>query len=209
MRKALGLSAVVLFTMLATNLSSLSFCATISSSYSFVYNYGNAKVWVYVQTDKNLTVGPNRNSTIAFTVYLEKLGSNSAVYLNRITFSLKGTPVEKVTSPNVTLQSNNQSWLYDVTFSDEDVSPVLGLGQALDGYMGFEFRYDVIDSTGGTWSYRVNEEIPVRFINIEEVGPQWLSFETLFITVTLIGIGSAAVLILFRIRRYKKTQKPA
>ena len=184
-------------------------CSADASSYSFVYNYGNAKVWVFIETGKNLTVGSNRNSTITLTVYLEKLGNNSAIFLNRITFSLKETPVEKVTSPNVTLQTDKQSWSYNVTFSDEDVSPILKIGQALDGDMSFEFRYDVIDPTGDTWSYRVNEDLPVRLISIQDLWPQWISFEKLFIIITLVGIGSAAILIWVRIRKYKKDLKLA
>lgn len=209
MRRSKHFTSVILPMMLAISISPSCFATIGSSSYSFVYNYGNAKIWVFIETAKNLTIGPNKNSTILLTVYLEKLGNNSSVFLNRITFSLRETPIEKVVSPNVTLTEDSRSWSYNVTFSGEDMSPILGLGQMLNGDMSLEFRYDVIDSTGDTWSYRVNEDLPVRFINIEEVGPQWLSFEKLFITITVAGIGFAAILIWIRIRKYKKTQKQA
>ncbi len=197
---------VVLFLIFSVSLAHVCFSTENLSTYSFVYNYGNAKVWTFIETNKTLTVASNRSSTILITVYLESLGTNMGVFLNRITFKLGETQFEKTISPNITLHNDTRSWSCNITLSEDSI-PFWTVGGTLAGTMTFELRYDIVDSTGDTWSYRVNENLPVRIVNVESTGPQWISFEMLFASILLIGIGSAAFIIWLKIHKYRKEQK--
>jgi len=181
-------------------------CATAadSSFRSFVYCYGNAKIWVFIEANETLSVGPDTNCTINVTIYLENLGNNIGIFLNRVTFKFEGAQLEKTISPNVTLQNSLRSWSCNITFQQEDMSSMLRPGQILNGEMNFEFRYDIIDSSGEIWSYRLNENFPATFVNIGQVEAPWINFETIFITVLLVGIISAGILLWLRIRKYKR-----
>jgi hypothetical protein len=179
------------------------------SSYSFVYSFGNAKIWVFIETNESLAIGPNQNSSILLTIYLEELGTNKAVFLNRVTFDFKGTQFEKELSPNVTLDDNARSWSHNIDIEQKDITPILPPGQASSGTMHFEFRYDLIDSAGKDWPYRVNEEFPQSFVNTEHASQPLFPFETIFVVTLSLGIASAMVLLYLRIRKYKKTNVQA
>ena len=197
----------VLFTMasLIAHSNNLLLKAEDSLSYSFVYSYGNAKIWVFIDTNKSLVIGSSQNSSILLAIYLEELGTNVAIFLNRVTFSIEGTQFERELSPNVTLDSTLRSWSYDITIEKKDVVQILLPVLAISGRIYFELRYDVIDSAGKYWSYRANEEFPQSFTNTDYTIQPFLSFETIFVVISVLGIASALVLLYFRIRRYKKT----
>jgi hypothetical protein len=73
--------------------------------------------------------------------------------------------------------------------SKEDVGSVLIPGQVLTQNLDFEFRYDVIDSNGDYWSYRVNESIPVTIQSPKQPAETMTTFGTVFVSVTFrIGI---------------------
>ncbi|MCL6579491.1 MAG: hypothetical protein K6T73_08925 [Candidatus Bathyarchaeota archaeon] len=175
-----------------------------SSSYSFVYCYGNTKIWVFIEANRTVTVNPDEDCSLFLTVYLERLGNNVGVFLNRVTFKLEGTQLIKTISPNVTLQSDIRSWSYNVTFKGDEVSSIIKPGQIISGEMTFELRYDIIDSYGEIWPFRVNEEFPILFKNIGQTEQPWMNFETVFIIVLLFGATSALALFLLRICKYKK-----
>jgi len=191
------------------NLTSFAAYAESLSSYSFVYNFGNAKIWAFIETNESLAVGPNKNSSILLTIYLEKLATNKGVFLNRVTFSFEGTQFERVLSPNVTLTTDAPLWSYNISFGQEDAAPILGPGQTVRGEMNFEFRYDVIDSTEDIWSYRVNERFPQTLLSTEQANQPLPPFETIFVLISLLGIGVAILLTWFKIRKYRKNQLPA
>jgi len=175
-----------------------------SSSYSFVYCYGNTKIWVFIEANHTVTVNPNEDCSLFLTVYLERLGNNVGVFLNRVTFELEGTQLKKAISPNVTLQSDTRSWSYNIMFKGDEISSIVKPGQIISGEMIFELRYDIIDSSGEIWPFRVNEDFPISFKNIEQTEQPWMNFETVFIIALLFGATSASALFLLRIRRYKK-----
>ncbi|MEM3828591.1 MAG: hypothetical protein QXP36_05205 [Conexivisphaerales archaeon] len=175
-----------------------------SPSYSFVYSYGNAKIWVFIEANRTLTAGPSTNCTIFLTVYLEKLGNNKGVFLNRITFKFEDTQLERILSPNVTLQDNMRSWSGNVTFEQDEISLIIRPGEVLSGRMNFELRYDVIDSFEETWPFRVNEEFPISFKNVAQIEQPWITYEVVFIATLLIGVISSIILLWLKIHRYKK-----
>jgi hypothetical protein len=177
------------------------------SSHSFVYNYGNARIWVFIEANSTLIVSPNHNGTILFTVYIEELGNNKAVFLNRITFEFDSTMLKKTVSPNVTFQEDKLSWSYVVNFDQKDISDILIPGQTLGGEMNFEFRYDILDFTEQFWPFRVNEEFPLEFANGEQSNQPWINQAMIFIIVLLVGSVSVVVLLWVRIRKYKNAQK--
>ncbi len=190
------------------NLNSYTVTVESLSSYSFVYNFGNAKIWVYIEANDSLVIGPSNYSSILLTIYLEKLGTNKGVFLNRVTFNFEGTQLEKVISPNVTLSNDGGLWSGNISF-EQNASAILRPGQMMRGEMDFEFRYDIIDSAEKMWSYRVNERFPQTVLNIERADQPLPGFVTVFAFVSLLAIGSAAVLIWFKIRRYRKAQLKA
>jgi hypothetical protein len=123
-----------------------------------------------------------------------------------VAFNFEGTQLEMVLSPNVTLTSDVPLWSRNISFGQEDVTPILGPGQTMRGEMDFEFRYDVIDSTDDIWSYRVNERFPQTLLSTEQASQPPLPFETIFAAISLLGIGVAILLTWFKIRKYRKTQ---
>jgi hypothetical protein len=177
------------------------------SSHSFVYNYGNARIWVFIEANNTLIVSSNHNCTILFTVYIEELGNNKAVFLNRISFEFDSTILKKTVSPNVTFQEDKLSWSYVMNFDQKDISSILTPGQILGGEMNFEFRYDILDSAEQFWPFRVNEEFPLEFVNGEQSNQPWMNQTMIFIIVLLVGLVSAIVLLWVRIRKYKNAQK--
>lgn len=177
-----------------------------SASHSFVYCYGHAKIWVFIEANRTITINPNESASIFLTVYLEKLGNNTGVFLNRITFELEGTPLEKTISPNVTLQSDRRLWSCNITFDKDEISSILKPGQIITGRLIFELRYEVIDSCGECWPFRVNEDFPISLKCIGQVEPSWINFETVFIIVLLFGVSSVLALFFLRVRKYKKEQ---
>ena len=178
---------------------------TESASYSFVYCYGNAKIWVFIETNRTITVNPNEPASLFLTIYLEKLGNNVGVFLNRITFKLEGTQLEKIISPNITLQSDMSSWSFNITFEQDEISSILSPGQIINGKMLFELRYDIIDSSGEIWPFRVNEDFPISFKYTGQMERPWITFETIFIIVLFIGVISVLGLFWLKVRRYKKS----
>lgn len=196
--------------MILTLITSLNFGSASASvaeteSYSFVYSYGNAKIWVFVMLNRSLFIGPKVNCSIFSTVYLEKLGNNRGVFINRLTFTFEGTQIEKPTSPNVTLNNSLRSWAWNTTFGQEDFNRIIVPGQTLVKSLNFEFRYDVIDSSGEYWSYRVNENIPATIQSSEQAAETWITFGTVFLIISLFGVVSAAVVLGLKIRRHKRS----
>jgi len=190
--------------ILIVNLSKVCAEVDVLAPHSFVYNYGHAKIWVFIETNTTLTISPRTNSTILLTAYLENLEDNKGIFLNRVTFMLRQTQLEKSVSPNVTLDNSQRSWSYNATFEFEDISTILRPGQSLNGEMSFEFRYDIIDSSGDVWSFRVNEDFPVEFANAGQLEQPWVSFQMVFVIVLIFAIVSAIVLSWLKIRKYKK-----
>jgi len=205
-RIKLFFTAIIIFSIVIG--SSIILKAT-DLSYSFVYSYEHAKIWVFIETNESLAIGPSQNGSILFTTYLEEMGTNKAVFLNRLTLGIKGTQFERELSPNVTLDKNARSWSHDIDIEQRDVISILPLGQTTSGTLYFELRYDVIDSTGENWPYRVNEEFPQNFVNTEQLGQPLLSFETMFAVILSLGIASAMVLLYLKIHKYKKTNVQA
>jgi len=150
-------------------------------------------------------VNPNEPASLLLTVYLEKLGNNVGVFLNRITFKLEGTQLEKIISPNITLQSDMSSWSFNITFEQDEISSILSPGQIINGKMLFELRYDIIDSSGEIWPFRVNEDFPISFKYTGQMERPWITFETIFIIVLFIGVISVLGLFWLKVRRYKKS----
>jgi hypothetical protein len=198
--------ALIMIVSIMIDSNSLMLRAADFSAYSFVYSFGNAKIWAFIEANESLAIGPSQNGSILVTIYLENLGTNKAVFLNRLTFDFKGTQFEKELSPNVTLDDDARSWSYDIDIEQKDIKSILPLGQASSGTMNFEFRYDVIDSAGEYWQYRVNEEFPQSFVNTEQASQPPLSFETIFVLTLSLGIASAMALLYLRIRKYKKAR---
>jgi hypothetical protein len=135
---------------------------------------------------------------------LEKLGSNRGVFVNRLTFGFEGTQIREIVSPNVTLDNNLRSWAGNVTFEEGDVDQVLMPGQTLARALNFEFRYDVMDSSGEYWPYRVSENIPATIQMSGQAGETWITFGTVFLLISLLGVAFAVVVLGLRIRRYKR-----
>jgi len=187
-----------------SNPCSASTSAVDTKYYSFVYNYGNAKIWVFVTLDHPFFMGSKMNSSISATVYLEKLGTNIGVFINRLTFSLEGTQVRKTISPNVTLNNSLRSWTWNTTFGQEDIDRILVPGQTLAWSMNFEFRYDVIDSSGEYWFYRINENISATIQSPESTAETWITFGTVFLIVSIFGVLCAIIMLWLKIRRYRK-----
>jgi len=199
-----------LFGMMLALSAPLNFITTSPSvadmeSYSFVYSYGNAKIWVFLMLNRTFFIGPQTNSSIFSTIYLEKLGNNIGVFINRLTFGFEGTQIKKTTSPNVTLNNSLRSWAWDLTFGQEDVCQIMVPGQTLVGALTFEFRYDVIDSSGEYWPYRINENIPATIQSSEQVAETWITFGTVFLIVSLFGVVTAVVVLWLKIRRHKRS----
>lgn len=186
------------------NFGSASTRVADAESYSFVYSYGNAKIWVFVMLNRTFFVGPKANGSIFLTIYLEKLGNNIGVFINRLTFGFDGTQIRKTISPNVTLNNSLRSWAWNITFGQEDVDRILVPGQTLVGALNFEFRYDVIDSSGEYWYYRVNENIPATIQSSEQAAKTWKTFGTVFLIISLLGVVSAVVVLGLKIRRHKR-----
>ena len=197
------------FGMILTLAALLNFCGAPTSvadteSYSFVYNYGNAKIWAFITLDYPFFVGPETNSSASATIYLEKLGSNIGVFINRLTFGFEGTQIRKTVSPNVTLNNSLRSWTWNTTFEQEDINQILFPGQIMTRTLNFEFRYDVIDSSGEYWFYRINENIPVAIQSAEQSAETWTSFGTVFLIVSIFGVSCAVIVLWLKIRRYRK-----
>ena len=189
--------------------ASWNFVGTYASeveSNSFVYCYGDVKIWVIVMLNQTSFIGPRANGSIFLTVLLENSGNNIGVFINRFTFDLEGTQIEKNISPNVTLNTQLPSWTSNITFWQEDVSSILVPGQVLTPNLDFEFRYDVIDSDGEYWSYRVNERIPVKIQSPKQPAETMTTFGTVFVIVSLFGLTSVIVMLSLKIRSYKKNQ---
>ncbi|MGB9694335.1 MAG: hypothetical protein ACPLYF_05770 [Fervidobacterium sp.] len=193
-----------LFLIIALGISHSSISYMESASHSFVYCYGNTKIWVFIDANRTVIVNPNESVSLFLTVYLEKLGNNVGVFLNRVTFKLEEMQLEKTISPNITLQSNMDSWSCNITFEPDEISSMLNPGQLINGKMAFELRYDIIDSSGETWPFRVNEDFPISFKATEQKEQAWIPFETVFIIVLLFGVISALGLFWLRIHKYKK-----
>lgn len=204
MKKLYFLYQIFLFSIVVTGIPLVSIGDMGLSSYSFVYCYGNAKIWVFIEANRTLIVNPNKSASLFLTIYLEKLGNNVGVFLNRVTFMLEGTQLVKTISPNVTLQNDMRLWSCNITFERDELSSILKPGQVISGKMTFELRYEIIDSSEETWSFRVNEDFPISFKDIGQTEQPWITFETVFIIVLLLGIISALALFCLRIRRYKK-----
>lgn len=175
-------------------------------SNSFVYCYGNVKIWVIVMLNQTSFIGPRANGSIFLTILLENSGNKVGVFINRFTFDLEGTQIEKSISPNVTLNTQLPSWASNITFWQEDVGSILVPGQVLVQNLDFEFRYDVIDSNGECWSYRVNESIPVTIQSPKQPAETMTTFGTVFVIMSLFGVVSVIVVLCLKIRSYKKNQ---
>jgi len=195
---------ILIAPLVSCNASTINIVDT--DSYSFVYNYGNAKIWVFVMLNHPFLIGPEVNNSIFLTVYLEKLGSNRGVFLNRLTLSFEGTQVRKAISPNVTLGNDLRLWTWNITFGQEDIDLILLLGQYLFATtLDFEFRYDIIDSSEEYWFYRVNESIPATIQRQGQAADTWITFGTIFLIVSLFGVASAILVLWLKIRRYRRT----
>lgn len=182
-------------------------CVVNAEHYSFVYCYGNVKIWVSIELNRTFFMGPKADSSIFLAVDLEKLGNNVGVLINRLTVSFDGTQIRETISPNVTLNNSLRSWAYNLTFEEEDVYRILLPGQRLVSALNFEFRYDVIDPSGECWSYRVNEYIPTTIQSSEQVAETWITFEGVFLIVALFGVASAVIVLGLRIRRHKQGER--
>jgi len=197
---------IILILIVLWNLVSAYTCAAESNS--FVYCYGNVKIWISVVSNQTSFIGPKANGSIVLTIFLENLGSNLGVFINRLTFSLEGTQIRRSISPNVTLDTQLPSWTCNVTFGQEDVGSILIPGQVLAQNLNFEFRYDVIDSSREYWSYRVNESIPVTIQSPKQPAEAVTTFVTVFLVVSLFGVISVLVVLWLKIRSYKKKHAP-
>ena len=192
----------IVFILFSATTLNLSYAST---SESFVYSYGGAKIWVFIDTNNTWAIKRDLNYTLYFEVYLESLGKNVGVFINRVTLSFRGTNLRQMISPNITLQSAGQSWTWNATFElvEHELSVYPGQSSTFD--LNFEVRYDVIDSSETHWHYRVSDHIPVVIKNPSTpTSKPWTFAVTVFFLVLMSGMAIALIILWIKIRRYKK-----
>jgi len=172
--------------------------------HSFIYSYGGVKLWVFV--DLNETWSVEQNQSIRVKLYLEDLGQNKEVFVNRITIDVEATSIRHVASPNITLNYANKLYHWNLTLNESEIFQELST--SFSTKINFEFRYDIVDSTSTSWPFIVNDYIPIRLKNVFKNGNYWLNPVILvFIIVMLSGLGASSMILWLKIRRLRKTQQ--
>lgn len=176
----------------------------LAETHSFVYSYGGAKLWVFVDLNETWSVGQNQSMQIK--LYLEDLGRNKEVFVNRITIDVEGTSIRRVTSPNITLNYANRLYHWNLKLNESEIFQELST--SFSAKVNFEFRYDIVDSTSTSWPFIVDDYTPIRFKNVSKNGNYWLNPVILvFIIVMLSGLGASFMILWIKIRRLRKTQQ--
>jgi len=195
------ISLLLIFFYVSVNISEVGI--TLANTHSFVYSYGGVKLWVFVDLNETWSVG--QNQSIRVKLYLEDLGQNKGVFLNRITIDVWRTSITHVASPNTTLDYANKLFEWNLTLNGSEIFQELCSSSSTR--VEFEIRYDIVDSMSTSWPFIVNDHIPIRLNNLSNNGNSWLNPVILvFIIVILSGLGVSSMILWIKIRRLKTQQ---
>jgi hypothetical protein len=171
--------------------------------HSLVYSYGGVKLWVFVDLDETWSVG--QNQSIQVKLFLEDLGQNKEIFVNRITLDLEGTSIRHIVSPNITLNYANKLYHWNLTLNESEFSQELSM--PISTKVNFEIRYDIVDSILTSWPFVVNDYIPIRLKIVSKNGNYWLNpIILVFIIVMISGLGASSMILWIKIRKLRKTQ---